>query len=104
MTDESSSYRSLRREGWNHETVNHAMFEYARGDVTTNNVESFFGNIRRGLNGIYHSVSKKHLHRYLSEFQYRFNNRELTDGQRVIGAIKAAQGKRLTYAQQVGVD
>lgn len=46
-------------------------------------------------------VSRKHLHRYLAEFQYRYNNSELTDGQRVIAAIKASQGKRLTYSEQV---
>lgn len=102
MTDSWVGYEHLSREGWKHETVNHTRHEYARGDVTTNRIEGFFGILKRGLNGIYHAVSKKHLHRYLSEFEFRYNNSELTDGQRVIAAIKAAQGKRLTYAQQVG--
>jgi transposase-like protein len=104
MTDDWSGYRGLKKDGWSHESVTHSspIYEYARGDVTTNGIEGFFGMLKRGLNGIYHSVSRKHLHRYLSEFQYRYNNSELTDGQRVIEAIKAAQGKRLTYAQQVG--
>ena len=102
MTDDWSGYRGLKREGWNHESVKHSMYEYVRGDVHTNSIEGFFGMLKRGLNGIYHSVSKKHLHRYLSEFEFRHNNNELTDGERVIAAIKAAQGKRLTYAEQVG--
>lgn len=101
MTDNWSGYRGLKNEGWNHAHVNHSMYEYVRGDVSTNGIEGFFGILKRGINGIYHAVSRKHLHRYLSEFQYRFNNKELTDGERVIAAIKAAQGKRLTYAQQV---
>jgi transposase-like protein len=104
MTDDWSGYRGLKHEGWKHESVTHSspIFEYARGDVSTNGIEGFFGLLKRGLNGIYHSVSKKHLHRYLAEFQYRYNMRELTDGQRIVKAIKAAQGKRLTYAEQVG--
>lgn len=102
MTDDWVGYKGLSREGWKHETVNHTRYEFARGDVTTNRIEGFFGILKRGLNGIYHAVSKKHLHRYLSEFEYRYNNKELTDGQRVVNAIKAAQGKRLTYAEQVG--
>lgn len=101
MTDDWAGYKHLSREGWKHDTVNHTRYEYARGDVTTNRIEGFFSILKRGLNGIYHAVSKKHLHRYLSEFEFRYNNKELTDGQRVIAAIKAAQGKRLTYAQQV---
>ena len=101
MTDDWSGYRGLKHEGWQHDSVKHSMYEYVRGDVSTNGIEGFFGILKRGLNGIYHSVSRKHLHRYLSEFQYRYNNKELTDGQRVVNAIKAAQGKRLTYAQQV---
>lgn len=102
MTDDWSGYRGLKHDGWNHQSVKHSMYEYVRGDVHTNSIEGFFGMLKRGLNGIYHSVSKKHLHRYLSEFQFRHNNNELTDGQRVISAIRAAQGKRLTYAEQVG--
>ena len=78
------------------------MKEYVRGTVHTNSIEGFFGMLRRGLNGIYHSVSKKHLHRYLAEFEFRHNNRKLSDGQRTLAAIKAAQGKRLTYAEQLG--
>lgn len=104
MTDEWAGYRFLGREGWTHATVNHSRYEYARGDVTTNRIEGFFSILKRGLNGIYHSVSKKHLHRYLSEFEFRYNHKEITDGERVIAAIRAAQGKRLTYAQQVGVE
>ena len=103
MTDDWSGYRGLTRAGWKHESVVHSspLFEYARGDVTTNRVEGFFGLLKRGINGIYHSVSRKHLHRYLAEFQFRYNHRELTDGQRTRAAIKRAQGKRLTYAEQV---
>lgn len=102
LTDEWSGYRGIGKEfHGGHETVKHSAFEYVRGDVHTNSIEGFFGMLKRGLNGIYHSVSRKHLHRYLSEFEFRHNNSALTDGQRVIAAIKAAQGKRLTYAQQV---
>lgn len=103
LTDEWSGYRGIGKEfQGGHETVKHSAYEYVRGDVHTNSIEGFFGMLKRGLNGIYHSVSRKHLHRYLSEFEFRHNNSEMTDGQRVIAAIKAAQGKRLTYAEQVG--
>lgn len=100
MTDDWSGYRGLKHEGWKHESVKHSMFEYVRGDVHTNSIEGFFGILKRGLNGIYHSVSKKHLHRYLAEFQYRYNLRELTDGQRITLAIRQSQGKRLLYTEQ----
>ncbi len=73
------------------------MNEYARGDVHTNSIEGFFGMLRRGLDGIYHSVSHEHLHRYLAEFQFRHNNRFLSDGQRTLAAIRSANHKRLTY-------
>ena len=101
LTDDWSGYRGLRNAGWNHESVKHSMYEYVRGDVHTNSIEGFFGMLKRGINGIYHSVSKKHLHRYLSEFEFRHDNRELTDGQRVVRAIRAANHKRLTYRQLV---
>jgi hypothetical protein len=60
-------------------------------------VESFFAILRRGLTGIYHNVSSAHLHRYLAEFDFRYSNRELSDGERTALAIKQAEGKRLTY-------
>ena len=101
MTDDWSGYRGLRGAGWNHESVKHSMYEYVRGDVHTNSIEGFFGMLKRGINGIYHSVSKKHLHRYLSEFEFRHDNGALSDGQRVVKAIKAANHKRLTYRQLV---
>ena len=104
MTDDWSGYRGLTNAGWKHETVCHSRFEYVRGDVHTNSIEGFFGMLRRGLDGIFHSVSKKHLHRYMAEFEFRHNHGALEDGQRVVQAIKSANGKRLTYADQVGQD
>jgi len=103
-TDEWSGYRVWvgKEFAGGHDTVRHSTFEYARGDVHTNSVEGFFGMMRRGLDGIYHSVSRKHLHRYLSEFEFRHNHRELDDGERTVAAIRAANNKRLTYADQVG--
>lgn len=103
LTDEWSGYRGIGKEyAGGHETVRHSTNEYVRGDVHTNSIEGFFGMVRRGLDGIYHSVSRKHLHRYLSEFEFRHNHRELDDGQRTVAAIRAANNKRLTYAEQVG--
>jgi transposase-like protein len=101
LTDEWSGYRGLPNAGWKHEAVCHSMYEYVRGDVHTNSIEGFFGMLKRGLNGIYHSVSKKHLHRYLSEFEFRHDNGAMSDGQRMVKAIKAANHKRLTYRQLV---
>ena len=101
MTDEWSGYRGLTKDGWKHESVRHSMHEYVRGDVHTNSIEGFWGMVRRGLDGIYHSVSHEHLHRYLSEFQFRYNNRHLTDGERTIAAIRGANHKRLLYRDSV---
>ncbi len=85
-----------------HETVKHAAKEYARGDVTTNTVESYFSVFKRGMRGVYQHCSEKHLHRYLAEFDFRHNYRSAlgyTDLDRTIAAIKGAEGKRLTYHQ-----
>jgi transposase-like protein len=103
MTDEHVSYTGIGKhfEG-GHETVKHSAYEYARGDVTTNTIEGFFSILKRGLNGIYHSVSKKHLHRYLAEYEFRYNHRELDDGARTSAAIKASEGKRLMYKGPAG--
>ena len=101
-TDEYAGYNHIgRRFKRGHETVAHGKREYARGDVHTNTIEGFFSILKRGINGIYHAVSKKHLHRYLSEFTFRYSNRELGDGARVALAVKQADGKRLMYSDVV---
>ena len=102
MTDEAKQYQGIGREfEGGHHTVKHSAGEYVRGDASTNAVEGYFSIVKRGLNGIYHSVSKKHLHRYLAEYEFRYNGRELEDGERVVAVIQAADGKRLRYADPV---
>jgi ISXO2 transposase-like protein len=65
--------------------------------VTTNTVEDYFSLLKRGINGVYHHVGRKHLHRYLGEFDFRYNNRKVTDGERALVALKDFEGKRLMY-------
>jgi transposase-like protein len=100
MTDEDHAFAGL---GWNfasHGTVNHSKDEYVRGDVHTNTVEGFFSILKRGVYGIYQHVSEAHLHRYLTEFDFRYSNREkrgVNDIARASLALKGAKGRRLTY-------
>jgi transposase-like protein len=79
--------------------VNHNRKEYVRREkgvtITTNTVEGYFANLKRGLNGVYRHVGKQHLHRYLSEFDFRYNARKIKDGERTLLAIKGVSGKRL---------
>lgn len=99
-TDESRLYIKMGEEFAAHETVNHAAKEYARGDVTTNSVEGFFGIFKRGLNGNYQHCGEQHFQRYLNEFAFRYNNRiklGVNDAQRAMIAARGADGKRLTY-------
>ncbi|HEV8588164.1 MAG TPA: IS1595 family transposase [Pyrinomonadaceae bacterium] len=98
ITDEAKFYQNLKKE-WKHSTVNHAAKEYARWEdgvcISTNSIEGFFSILKRGINGVYHHVSKQHLHRYLSEFDFRFNAREMSDSDRREAALKGFSGKRL---------
>jgi transposase-like protein len=101
-TDESQLYVGADYHVAKHETVKHSEKEYARDDVTTNSAEGFFSVFKRGMKGVYQHCSEKHLHRYLAEFDFRFNHREalgFSDEARTTAAIKAAEGKRLTYHQ-----
>ncbi len=77
----------------------HSAKKYARGDVHTNTVEGYFSIFKRGMKGIYHHCGEKHLHRYLAEFDFRYNVRGVTDGERAALAVKGAEGKRLMYRQ-----
>jgi transposase-like protein len=101
-TDESKLYHVAGREFAAHDTVKHADKEYARDDVTTNTVEGYFSIFKRGMRGNYQHCAEKHLHRYLAEFDFRYNHRVrlgYNDGDRAAIAVKNADGKRLTYRQ-----
>lgn len=100
MTDESKLYHGMGEKYLSHETVKHSRKEYARGDVNTNSAEGYFSVFKRGMKGVYQHCKEKHLHRYLAEFDFRFNNRialGVNDKERADNATKAIRGKRLTY-------
>ncbi len=99
-TDESNLYIEVGGKYATHETVKHSVKEYVRDDIHVNSAEGFFGLFKRGFNGIYQHCAEKHLHRYLSEYDFRYNHRialGVDDMQRTIAAVKGAEGKRLTY-------
>jgi hypothetical protein len=101
-TDESRLYFGAGQNFANHETVTHSRKEYVRGDVHTNSAEGYFSIFKRGMTGVYQHCAEKHLHRYLAEYDFRYNHRSrlgIEDGERAALAIKNATGKRLTYRQ-----
>jgi transposase-like protein len=97
MTDEHKGYIRPGKMFHDHQTVQHSSMEYARGDAHINTAESSNALIKRGLMGIYHAVSKEYLHRYLWHWDFLWNHRKLTDGERVTRLIQAADGKRFMY-------
>jgi len=101
MTDGSPIYPSLGDEYAGHSSVDHSAEEYVRlgGFVHTNTVESHFALIKRGVYGTFHNISEAHLHRYLAEFDFRANTRDMTDAERAAALLAGAQGKRLLYRQ-----
>ena len=80
-SDEASVFKQLKKY-YTHKSVKHALNLYVDGDVHTNTIENFWSLLKRGLYGIYHQVSDKHLERYLDEFSARFNTRSLTSQER----------------------
>jgi len=99
MTDESVVYTSVGREFAGHTTVIHSKGEYVRkgGFAHSNTAENFFSIFKRGVIGTYHHMSEAHLGRYCAEFDFRYNNREVSDFERADEALKGIAGKRLTY-------
>lgn len=99
MTDEAPVYPKIAKDFASHSTVNHSANEYARlaGFVHINTAENFFSIVKRGITGSYHHVSEAHLHRYLGEFDFRYNNRTVSDFERFSASIAGITGKRLTY-------
>jgi transposase-like protein len=98
MTDTSSVLAGTLT-GRKHDQVNHRAKEYVRYEdgvcISTNSIEGFFATLKRGINGVYHHVGKQHLHRYLSEFDFRHNSRKEKDGDRTLLALSGVNGKRL---------
>ena len=102
MTDSSVVYRShvIQSPVAKHDMTNHRAGEYARpGGIHSNTVESAFSLLKRGIYGTFHNVSRKHLHRYVAEFDFRWNARKIDDGERLARAIRNAEGKRLRYKE-----
>lgn len=100
MTDESTKYVNILADYKSRQSVNHSKKEWVRGDVHVNGVENFWSVMKRGIYGIYHQISYKHLQRYCDEFTYRFNSRDIKDGARFYLTLGRIEG-RLTYNQLV---
>jgi transposase-like protein len=105
VTDEARAYIPIVNGFFDggHQTVNHSRGVYVNDQgFTTNTAESYFALLKRGVYGTFHHVSKKHLHRYCAEFDFRWNGREMMDAQRRDEAIGGAEGKRLFLYQPIG--
>jgi transposase len=75
-TDRFLSYKILKNQGYNHEIVNHVDGQYVNGNAHTNTFEGFWSLLKRGINGVYHSVSEKHLQKYVDKYLFRYNHRK----------------------------
>lgn len=100
-TDDHLAYSGMDGLFFRHDTVNHAAGEYVRGATHTNGIESVWAVLKRGLHGVYHQVSKKHLGRYVDEFAWRLNagNVKRHSLERLASFVDAVVGKRITYKQ-----
>ena len=105
MTDEGRHYRKIGEELRGHSRIHHTMGEYVDPDdatIHTNTIEGYFGLFKRGMKGVYQHCKEKHLHRYLAEFDFRYNNRValgIDDSERAERALGGAKGRRLMYRQ-----
>jgi len=100
MTDEAIYYKTPGKAFAEHQAVNHSAEEYVRGEAHTNTLEGFFSVFKRGMKGVYQHCSEAHLKRYLTEFDFRYNNRVafgVNDSERTSRALRGVSGRRLTY-------
>ncbi len=100
VTDEGGALKRVGSEFERHQSVNHSIGEYVRGDTHTNTIEGYFSIMKRGIHGTYHHVSQQHLKRYLAEFDFRYNERSalgVEDAERMTKSVRGIVGKRLTY-------
>ena len=97
MTDEFGAYVKVGKEFASHGRIKHKAGIYSLNGISTNQAESFFALLKRGVHGTFHKISTKRLHRYCDEFAFRWTNRKVTDSQRRDEAVRAIEGKRLIY-------
>lgn len=100
ISDGFGAYHGLNKE-YHHEIINHNQDEWARGGFHTNTIEGFWSQLKRGIYGVYHHASPKHLHRYCSEFEFRYNTRKLNESDRFDYSFINCE-KRLTYNELIG--
>lgn len=102
-TDDHMVFNGLDGLFYRHDTVNHAAGEFARGPVSTNSIESVWAVLKRGLHGVYHNVSPKHLQRYLDEFTFRLNEGNVKNHslERLASFVDRVTGKRITYREVI---
>jgi transposase-like protein len=96
-TDSGAWYGPIGREFQSHQSVDHSAGEYVRGDVSTNQAEGYFSQLKRSIDGTHHHVSVEHLPRYLAEFDFRYRTRKITDTARMQRLVSQAAGRRLPY-------
>ena len=96
-SDEYRPYRSLRK-NFKHDFVKHNAGEYARGRVHTNTIEGFWSQLKRNITGTYHSVSRKHLERYVNEATFKYNNRQVNR----FNLVLTESNRRLDYNTLIG--
>lgn len=101
VTDGFGAYTNLADEFAGHCVVDHSAGQYAVGEFSTNGIEGFWATMKRGIYGIYHSVSNKHLHRYCNEFSFRYNNRLDNGTGRFNTSIQNVNSARITYKQLI---
>ncbi|MCH7650690.1 MAG: IS1595 family transposase [Nitrospinae bacterium] len=97
MTDDFGGYKDLGMEFEKHSVIRHIRGEYVRGPIHTNTIEGYFSILKRGLVGVYQHIKSKHLKKYIGEFDFRYNNRRITDAKRTDVALLGIGGKRLMY-------
>ena len=111
MTDEGRHFKTPGKAFAGHSSVNHTQDEYVRYErglpiITTNTVEGYYSIFKRGMKGVYQHCAKKHLHRYMAEFDFRYSNRiavGVDDQERAARALQGVVGRRLTYRPVDGI-
>ena len=102
ITDTLQAYKTLKKH-YDHKTIKHSAGEYVKNDsrvafkIHTNTIEGFWGELKRGIRGIYHWASHKHIQKYCNEFAYRYNNRKLKNNERFVDFLSGLANTKLTY-------